>query len=110
MAKIAEGSVRVNITLPVVVKEAMAEYAAKSKRSMSELMAEAIEEKARQIEEEELNQRLTEAYGEMSDDLQREVAEWDHVSLEAWERAYADEGRSRKPSQKGRRSHADTTR
>jgi len=110
MAKTADGSVRVNITLPIVVKEAMAEYAAKSQHSMSELMGEAIEEKARQSEEEELNQRLTEAYGEMSDDLQREVAEWDHVSLEAWERAHADEGQGRKPQQKGRRRHTDTTR
>jgi len=110
MGKRAEDSVRVNITLPVMVKEAMAEYAAKSRRSMSELMAEAIEEKARQIKEEELRRELAEAYRDISGDLQQEVAEWDPVSREAWERAYADEEQDGKSPNERRPGHADTSR
>jgi hypothetical protein len=90
-------SVRVNITVPLAVKEAVAEYATKSGRSMSDLMAEAIEEKAKSMAKDELNQQLEAAYSEMAEELLAEVNEWDHVSEEAWRKldAIDGEGKSR---------------
>ena len=85
-------SVRVNITVPLVVKEAVTRYAAKSGRSMSDLMAEAIEEKAKSMAQEELNQQLEAAYSEMSEELLAEVNEWDHVSEEAWRKLDVNDG------------------
>lgn len=86
--------VRVNIALPRTVKEAAAEYATRAECSMSQFMADAVEEGVRRSAQEELAQRLEEAYGEMSEQLSEEVAAWDHTSKEAWRRAFSDDERN----------------
>ncbi len=43
------------------------------------------------MRKDELDRRLEDAYREMSEEFRAEVAEWDHTSVEAWQRAYADE-------------------
>ena len=103
-----QDTARVNIPLPLEVKEAVAEYAAKTNCSMSELMAKAVAEKVKAMQQAELDRQLEQAYRSMADEQRSEVAEWDAASTEAWEQAYADE-RKAKPRRK-RTRHANPPR
>jgi len=58
------------------------------------LLADAVEEKIMHSAQEKLAQRLQKAYGEMSEELSEEVAEWDHTSKEAWRRAFSGDERN----------------
>ena len=87
MAREASKTVRVNIPLTPVVKEAVVQYAKKSRRSMARFMSEAIAEKVLRLQKDEQDRDLRAAYREYSEELLQDVNEWDHLSQEAWDRA-----------------------
>ena len=91
MAREASRVVRVNIPLTPVVKEAVAQYAKKRRRSMAQFMSEAIAEKVSRLQKEEQERDLRAAYQGYSEELLQEVNEWDPLSQEVWDQA-AQEG------------------
>ncbi|MDA1015093.1 MAG: hypothetical protein O3A00_11660 [Planctomycetota bacterium] len=97
-------TVRVNITIPIAVKEFISEYARSTHRNMSTVMSEAIQDLARRVEAQELDRQLELAYRAMGDQLQAEVAEWDPASAKPWDRVYSDESAKRQPNRRASRT------
>ena len=76
---------RVNIQLPYELKEKIEVYATRSGVSVSEFFRRSAIERINQLEREELDRKLAEAYKDSAEDNRSLAAEWEVVDLEGWD-------------------------
>ena len=78
-------TIRVNIQLPVVLKEEIEEYARASQESVSEFFRVSAKSRVEALRREEQERRLAAAYDAIREEHSGDDDGWEAVDLEGWE-------------------------
>jgi len=78
-------TVRVNIQLPLVLKEKIEEYARSSQESVSEFFRKSAKARVVELRRRERERGLAAAYDAMTDERAETTDDWEPLDLEGWE-------------------------
>lgn len=76
---------RINIQLPLDLKEEIEKYAAMNGESVSAFFRNGASERVQRLKEAEQKKRLEEAYRSLARENRTVAADWEAVDLEGWE-------------------------
>lgn len=85
MAPKSYDTIRVNIQLPMILKEEVEEYARASEESVSEFFRVSAKSRIEVLRRAEQERRLATAYDSMREDAEGGQDDWETVDVEGWE-------------------------